>query len=151
MKCDNFLASSLPKNSDKSEGGKTWRDVWKAILIQSSRLVYYNVNVKEYLFNNKRYSPKKQCRHYFPTAIFFLYKEEHPLNNKRYSQKKQCRYYFDIKVWQLLSHSHIFSVQKRRKIHPKDYLWHNGQKTKQQIFKKSSSSLYIKNDILCHS
>jgi len=105
VKCDNFLASSLPKNSDKSEGGKTWRDVWKAILIQSSRLVYYNVNVKEYLFNNKRYSPKNQCRyyfdikvwHYFPTAIFFLYKEEHPLNNKRYSPKKQCRYYFDIK------------------------------------------------------
>lgn len=69
--------------------------------------------------------PKKQCRYmyyfnikvwnYFPTAIFFLYKEEHPLNNKRYSQKKQCRYYFDIKVWQLLSNSHIFSVQKRRK------------------------------------
>lgn len=61
MKCDNFLASSLPKNSDKSEGGKTWRDVWKAILIQSSRLVYYNVNVKEYLFNNKRYSPKNNA------------------------------------------------------------------------------------------
>lgn len=84
MKCDNFLASSLPKNSDKSEGGKTWRDVWKAILIQSSRLVYYNVNVKEYLFNNKRYSPKNNADitlilksdNYFPTAIYFLYKKE---------------------------------------------------------------------------
>lgn len=40
--------------------------------------------------------PKKQCRYYFnikvwnyfPTAIFFLYKEEHPLNNKRYSPQK---------------------------------------------------------------
>lgn len=85
MKCDNFLASSLPKNSDKSEGGKTWRDVWKAILIQSSRLVYYNnVNAKGYLFNNKRYSPKNNADitlilksdNYFPTAIYFLYKKE---------------------------------------------------------------------------
>lgn len=71
--------------------------------------------------------PKKQCRYYFkikvwnyfPTAIFFLYKEEHPLNNKRYSQKKQCRYYFDIKVWYYFPTAIYFLYKKEEKYIPK--------------------------------
>lgn len=73
--------------------------------------------------------PKKQCRYmyyfnikvwnYFPTAIFFLYKEEHPLNNKRYSPKKQCRYYFDIKVRHYFPTAIYFLYKNEEKYIPK--------------------------------
>lgn len=73
--------------------------------------------------------PKKQCRYmyyfnikvwnYFPTAIFFLYKE-HPLNNKRYSpQKNNADITLIFKVRHCFPTAIYFLYKKEEKYIPK--------------------------------